>query len=98
MIRKELFNQIGLFLWEGFVIWVSAENVFEERFYLVDIVVFLTSEFELLDFFVSSDSTFFLGFLFFVMIFSEIVDNTIVVVAVFFPELIEVFSFSFLNF
>ena len=98
MIREELFNQIGLFLGEGFVIWVSAEDVFEQGFYLVDVVVFLASEFELLDFFVCSDSTFFLGFLFFVMIFSEIVDNTIVVMAVFFPELIEVFSFSFLNF
>lgn len=98
MIRKEFFNQIRLFLWEGFVIWVSAENVFEQGFYLVDVVVFLASELELLDFFVCSDSAFFLGFLFFVMIFSEIVDNTIVVMSVFFPELIKVFSFSFLNF
>lgn len=98
METQKLFHQVCLFCWQRFVIWVSAQDVFEKTFYLVDVVVFLSSEFELLDFFVSSYTASLLSFLLFAMLFSQIIDNPIVMVTVFLPELIEIFSFCFFNF
>lgn len=97
MVTQQLFYEFCLFGRQGFVIRVPAQDVFKQAFYLVDVVVFLTTELELLYLFVAPHSAPLLGFLFLIMVFSQVINDAIIMMAMLFPELIKILPFCFVN-
>ena len=84
VIAQELFNKFRLALFERNVVWVTAQNILEFTFQFVDIVIRLSTKLKL-DFFVSCLGSLLL-FGPFVEILAQIIDDSVVMVAVLLPK------------
>lgn len=99
MVREQFFHEIGLFCRQGLVVGVTAQDVLEQRFYLVYVGVRLATELELLEFFgTTRAAAFLLHFLLLVVLFTQIIDNAIIMMPMLLPESVKFFPLSFLDF
>ena len=96
MIRQKFLDKFLLVFLQWDVVGVSAEDVLEERFELVDIVIFLASEFELVDLLVFGCVLLLLLDLFLVAFF-QVLQDCVVMIAMFFPKLVQIITFSLLD-
>lgn len=96
MIRQKFLDKFLLVFLQWDVVGVSAEDVLEERFELVDIVIFLASEFELIDLLVFGCVLLLLLDLFLVAFF-QVLQDCVVMIAMFFPKLVQIITFSLLD-
>lgn len=92
VVAQELSDKLGFGLFERNVVWVAAKDILEFAFKLVDIIVGLASELKF-NFFVSSLSPLLL-FCSFIEIFAQVIDDSVVVMTVFFPKLAQLFLIS----
>lgn len=89
VVRKQFLDEGSVFGGQWLVVRVAAEDVFEQTLDLVDVGVLLSSELKLLHFLTAdASSTFPLSLLLFVVVFPEIVDYTVIMVAMFLPKLV----------
>lgn len=96
VIAQKFFHKLGFSFFERDVIRVAAKNVLELAFQLIDIVIRLSTEFKF-NFFISCLGSFLL-FSSFVEIFAQVVNDSIVMVPVFFPKLTELLLICLHNF
>lgn len=90
VVGEQLLDQVGVLGSQGLVVGVATEDVLEEALDLVDVGVLLAPELELLDFLAANASCRLLfGLLLLVVVFPQVVDDAVVVVAVLLPELVQ---------
>lgn len=97
MIREQLSDQLGLLLRQRLVIRISAQNVLEQTFDLIDVTIFLSTKFKLVDFAGFVTSTSFVSFLFFIELFTKTINNAIVMMSMFFLESFKIFTLKFFD-
>lgn len=99
VVGQQLFHQCCILGCQWLVVWIPAEDIFEQALDLVDVRIFLSSELKLFYFLAAdSASTFLLSFLFLVVLLSKIVNDAIVMMTMLLPKLIQLLSFCLLHF
>ena len=86
MEAQQLFDKLFVLFFEGDVVGVSAQDVLEQALKLVNIIIFLSSELEFDNLLglLSVHSSLLLILLLAVEVFSQIVEDSIIMVPVFF--------------